>query len=158
MGKRIWMLLISMMLVLGFSLNVYASESSSTITIETQEKHEENILRLQETICDKMEEMTTSISPYAVAHCERYATHDMLSRGWGSIYKSDGTCVVYMGTCHQCTRCNLVFISEGEPLSMPLGYWATWDADSAVTNVTFLTTDNIHYTDSKTIEGMSFRY
>lgn len=94
MGKRIWMLLISMMLVLGFSLNVYASESSSTITIETQEKHEENILRL----------------------------------------------------------------SEGEPLSMPIGYWATWDADSAVTNVTFLTTDNIHYTDSKTIEGMSFRY
>ena len=33
------MLLISMMLVLGFSLNVYASESSSTITIETQEEN-----------------------------------------------------------------------------------------------------------------------
>ena len=41
---------------------------------------------------------------------------------------------------------------------MPLGHWATWDAKSAVTNVTFLTTDNIHYTSSKNIEGMSFRY
>lgn len=99
-----------------------------------------------------------AIMPLAEAHCGRYATHDMLSRGWGSIYRTDGTNVVYMGACHQCTRCNLVFICQGEPLSSSIGYWATWQADETVNTITVLRTDNIYHTTSKTIEGMSFRY
>ena len=150
-GKKFMILALSMTLLLGFSVTVCAAEDNNVVIIQAEDR--ENLKQQ-----DRINIEPGGISTFAEAHCGRYATHDMLSRGWGSIYKSDGTCVVYMGACHQCTRCNLVFISEGEPLSIPLGHWATCEADSAVTNVTFLTTDNIHYTTSKTIEGLSFRY
>lgn len=98
------------------------------------------------------------IQTFALAQCGRYANHDMLSRGWGTIRKTNGEQVVYMGPCYQCTRCNLVFISQGTPETSSIGYWATSMAEGPVNTITVLTTKKIHYTSSKTISGMDFRY
>ena len=99
-----------------------------------------------------------NISTIALAECGRYATHDMLSRGWGTIRRTNGKEVVYMGACHQCTRCNLVLICQGEPECSSIGYYATSMAEGPVNTITVLTTDDIHYTSAKTIAGMDFRY
>lgn len=98
------------------------------------------------------------VSTRARAECGRYPTHDMLSRGWGTIRKTNGQEVVYMGACHQCTRCNLVLICQGEPECSSIGYYATYMAEGPVNTITVLTTNNILYTSAKTIPGMDFRY
>ena len=99
-----------------------------------------------------------SVAPQARAECGRYPTHDMLSRGWGTIRRTNGQEVVYMGACHQCTRCNLVLICQGEPECSSIGYYATYMAEGPVNTITILTTNNILYTNAKTIPGMDFRY
>jgi len=143
-STRIVAMILALVLCCGYSTNAHARELYNSTAgqdyLITQGDAEE------------------TASTWAVAHCGRYATHDMLSRGWGSIRTSDGTWVVDMGACHQCTRCNLVFICEGEPLSSTIGYWATMEADYTVSYLTNMYTDNIFYESGKTVEGMSFRY
>ncbi|WP_337575919.1 hypothetical protein [Fournierella sp.] len=102
-------------------------------------------------------------TPYAENHCGSYANHDMLSHGWGNIVNKDtGKMVVQMGACAQCTRCNLVIVTQNDPGgALPLGYYTTWQPNeglsSDITTIT-QTSNNIKYTSSKTIPGMSFRY
>lgn len=103
------------------------------------------------------------ITPFAFAECGQYATHDMLSWGWGSIYDVDNnTYVVNNGACFQCTRCHLVLVCTHAPgTSDPIGYYTTWQPNEPlsayVTNVRAYS-KNIHYTSSNRLEGMSFRY
>lgn len=108
------------------------------------------------------ENVEDSVSPYAVNHCGNYANHDMLAHGWGDIVNVDtGKTVVSRGACAQCTRCNLIIVTQGEPQSQPLGYYTTWQPNEPLSSyVTVIRQSgaNIKYTSSKTLEGMSFRY
>lgn len=81
----------------------------------------------------------------------------------GDIYNVDtGKTVVCNGACHQCTKCNLVIVTQGEPgTGNPLGYYTTWQPYEPLTSfVTVIrqSSNNIQYTSSSTIPGIKFRY
>lgn len=89
--------------------------------------------------------------------------HDMVGRGWGDIINIDtGKTVVGMGACSQCTRCNLVIITQGEPgTGSALGYYTSWQPNETLTSyrtVIRQTGSNIQYTSGSTLPGVRFRY
>lgn len=92
-------------------------------------------------------------------HCGKYATHDMLSWGIGSIITTSGKTIVDRGSCFQCARCYLVLICTGEPtLGAPIGSYSTWQPREKLTSfATVLQTNTYHYTSSSKLTGMSFR-
>lgn len=98
----------------------------------------------------------------ALAECGGRA-HDMLAHGWGSIYNVDtNEWVVSDGACAQCTRCNLVIITENDPgTGVALGWYTSWqpyESLSSLVTVVHQSSSNIFYTSSTTIPGASFRY
>lgn len=97
-----------------------------------------------------------------VADCVN-GPHDLLAHGWGDIINVDtGKTVVSMGACSQCTKCNLVVITQGEPgTGSALGYYTSWQPHSALTSyITVIRQSgrNIQYTSSSTLPGARFRY
>lgn len=98
----------------------------------------------------------------AIGECNG-GPHDMLSHGWGDIINaSTNKTVVSRGACHQCTKCHLVIITEGEPgTGKALKHYTTWQPHEALTSyVTVIrqSPGNIHYTSSSSIPGIRFRY
>lgn len=103
------------------------------------------------------------IQPNVVPECGSYATHDMLSAGWGDIYDvNKGYYVVTWGACFQCTRCHLVLVCQNEPdNSVACGYWTTYQPGEPLTSqytVIYQSTNNILYESSDSIYGCTFRY
>lgn len=89
--------------------------------------------------------------------------HDMLAHGWGDIYDVDkGKTIVSNGACAQCTKCNLVIVTQGEPgTGQALGYYTTWQAGEQLSSfITPIRTNSkyIMYTSSSTLPGIRFRY
>lgn len=104
-----------------------------------------------------------TVHPNVVAECGSYATHDMLSAGWGSIYDVDkGKYVVVSGACFQCTRCHLVIVCQNEPNSgIPCGTWTTYQPGESLTSqytVIYQNASNIKYESTPSIYGCTFRY
>ena len=98
----------------------------------------------------------------ALAECGG-GPHDMLAHGWGDIYDVDkGKTIVSNGACAQCTKCNLVIVTQGEPgTGSALGYYATWQPGEQLSSfVTCIRTNTafIVHTSSSSIPGMRFRY
>lgn len=106
------------------------------------------------------------VAPLAEAHCGRYATHDMLSRGSGSLYNYTTKKYVFTGGgCFQCTRCYLVLVTQsmyvGSPYFDTIGYYASDEPGYEISGygaVVSKAAKDIHYTNKSTIEGISFRY
>ncbi|AFM00554.1 hypothetical protein Desde_2208 [Desulfitobacterium dehalogenans ATCC 51507] len=104
------------------------------------------------------------IQPQVVPQCGHYATHDMLSAGWGNIFNKGTGTSLFSGwrSCFQCTRCYLVLVCENEPLNgYPCGLWATWQPNERLTSTytTILKNPNeIYYESSDRIYGVTFRY
>lgn len=96
----------------------------------------------------------------AVADCEG-GPHDMLSRGWGSIYNVDtGKFVIQNAACWQCTKCYLVIVTQGEK-GEPIGYYTSWQPHEEVSmygTIIRQSSKNILYTTSTTLPGVRFRY
>lgn len=89
--------------------------------------------------------------------------HTMYAQGWGEIINTTtNTTIVRYGVCAQCSKCNLVIVTQNEPDgSTPLGYYTTWKIDYALTSyytVIYQSSDNIKYTNKTRIQGISFRY
>lgn len=89
--------------------------------------------------------------------------HIMYAQGWGDIINvTTNTTVVSYGACAQCTRCNLVIITQNEPDGVtPLGYYTTWKIDyqlNAIFTTIYQSSANIVHTTSTRIPGISFRY
>lgn len=101
-----------------------------------------------------------NMAPYYEAHCGNYATHDMLSRGHGTLYDtSAGKTVFALGAAFQCTRCYLVCVTQGEPPSQAIGYWATYQPNEQISsNGAVIYTSDYSHTNAKTLAGMTFRY
>lgn len=59
-----------------------------------------------------------NIVPYAQEVCGGLPYHKMVSSGWGTVYKSDGSTYIWMGCAWQCPNCGLVMVTEGD-----LYYW-----------------------------------
>lgn len=98
----------------------------------------------------------------ALAECDG-GPHIMVAHGWGSIKNANtGATVVSWGCCAQCSKCNLVIITQGEPGNGgALGYYTTWQPHEALTsNFTIIiqSPNNIQYTNNSTIPGIRFRY
>lgn len=89
--------------------------------------------------------------------------HDMLAHGWGSIYNvTTGEWVVRSGACAQCTKCNLVIVTQNDPGSgAALGYYTTWQPNeelSSYNTIIHQSSNNIIYTSSTSIPGIRFRF
>lgn len=96
-----------------------------------------------------------------VADCYN-GPHDLVGHGWGDIVNADtGKTVVTWGACSQCSKCNLVVITQGDPnRGQALGYYTSWQPNEPLTS--FVTVvrqsgSNIHYTTDKTLPGATFR-
>ena len=50
--------------------------------------------------------------------CAGLPYHKMISRGWGTVFKSDGTAYIRGGCAWQCSNCGVVMVTEGD-----LYYW-----------------------------------
>ena len=113
----------------------------------------------------RRDESEEEVEPLAVAHCERYATHDMLARGTGALYHYYEKKYIFTnGRCFQCTRCYLVLVTQsqyaGPPDYAPIGIYATDEPGYQISNygaVVYKGSKDIHYTSKSTLEGISFR-
>lgn len=106
-------------------------------------------------------ENNNDVLPCAVANCGKYANHDMLSTGWSRLENTTTNKVVFSaGACFQCTRCNLVCVTQGEPPSQKIGYYALKDWNEKVNTfvIVALPSSRIYKTNSKSIDGLKFRY
>lgn len=88
--------------------------------------------------------------------CNGYSKHDMLSNGYGTVYKGvypDTSNLAFSGAAWQCTRCREVVITEYDPLEARyVGYYAFWNPGYKITNNrTYLWTNTIHFTSGSTL-------
>jgi hypothetical protein len=86
--------------------------------------------------------------------------HEVYSRGMGILKRGDGSLVFNNGCTWQCKYCGEVILTKGEvPMGQIVGTYATWYPGYTVSqNGTVLTTDNIYYCGSSSLEGFNFRY
>lgn len=64
------------------------------------------------------EPVSESISPHVYEVCAGLPYHKMISSGWGTVFKSDGSSYIRMGCAWQCSNCGVVMVTEGD-----LYYW-----------------------------------
>lgn len=64
------------------------------------------------------ENSKNTIEPFAHEVCGGLPYHKMVSRGWGAVYKADGSVYIDGGCTWQCPNCGLVMVTEGD-----LYYW-----------------------------------
>jgi len=85
----------------------------------------------------------------AVEVCNGYAKHDMVSHGWGTVYKGvypDTSNLVFNGTCWQCSRCNEVLMTEYDPLiTNYVGHYALWNPGYKLSSISTVVWTNIIY-------------
>lgn len=113
----------------------------------------------------RRDESEEEVEPLAVAHCGRYATHDMLARGTGALYHYYNKKFVFTnGRCFQCTRCYLVLVTQsqyaGPPDYAPIGIYATDEPGYQISNygaVVSKGSKDMRYTSKSTLDGISFR-
>ena len=61
---------------------------------------------------------TEGISPHVYEVCAGLPYHKMISSGWGTVFKSDGSTYIRGGCAWQCSNCGVVMVTEGD-----LYYW-----------------------------------
>lgn len=73
-----------------------------------------------------------------------------------------GEWVVHSGACAQCTKCNLVIVTQNDPGSgAALGYYTTWQPNEELSSYNTIinqSSNNIIYTSSTSIPGIRFRF
>lgn len=104
------------------------------------------------------------INPDAIEVCNGYATHDMVSSGWGTVYigtyPDTSNCLLYARSCWQCSRCNYVLITEGNPLlHQPIGRYAGYSCSYPINGYgCTMWTDSYDSCSSTSMPYFSFRH
>lgn len=152
--KKVLSLLIVVTILMGMSIMSFAAEGSDS---EDCKPHIYGV-----DVLDSGEPGMIGGMSRVVADCYN-GPHDLVGRGWGDIVNVDtGKTVVSMGACSQCTKCNLVVITQGEPgTGSALGYYTSWQPNEPLTSymtVVRQSGSNIHYTSDSTLPGAKFRY
>lgn len=98
--------------------------------------------------------------------CGNYTSHYMVSKGIGIVVGTKGDLIPF-GSCFQCSRCNLVFICEGDPLLVngydaTIGRYATTKVAEPISNngavmyVGYSSLSQLPYCGSSRLSGYTF--
>lgn len=96
--------------------------------------------------------------------CSGYPYHIMMSHGLGNLYKGSypdtSNLIIKGGAIWQCRNCNVVMVTEGEPLlGQEIGYYAVEEYSQPLANlVSRVWSNNIYYSSKSTLSGYDFRY
>lgn len=103
------------------------------------------------------------ITPNAIDVCGGYPSHDMVSKGWGTVYlgtyPNTSNRILYMAPCWQCSRCNYVMVTEGDPLlGQNIGKYATYPYSYPINGYgCIMWVNSYSYCNSTKLQYYSFR-
>lgn len=107
------------------------------------------------------------INPSAYTVCGDYTSHYMVTKGTGYVSGPKGY-IIAGGACFQCKRCNLVFISEGDPLNVngynnTIGHYITYKINYPISDygasldTSYTSVSQLPYCGSGKLSGYTFR-
>lgn len=86
----------------------------------------------------------------------------MLSSGWGSVYDANSRDLIFNGACWQCINCNMVIVTEGDPLQNQkiLRYAMKHYVDPVSGNgcIMYVSSSSVGYCSTNRLEGYVFLY
>lgn len=113
---------------------------------------------------NEIQELGIEPEPDVFEVCNGKSYHDLKSRGWGTVYIGSypdaSHRVMLLSPCWQCTGCNLVVVTTGEPpLGEAIGTWASEPYNYPISHYGCdMWTDHTHYNSSSSMSAYHFRY
>lgn len=107
-------------------------------------------------------DMRGEVEPCYEPVCGMYQYHYMVSSGFGTVYKEDGSTYILLASAWQCKRCMLVMVTEGDIIwgeMTTIGKYATYHGyvDPINTNGCIIWgADHYGYTSNNYLSGYRF--